>query len=58
MKYLIYYIADGTPTTFMSNYFDFENNFIQNCNMIIYNLQYLQYTTDGVHWYDIPENNL
>lgn len=54
MRYLITF-TDGT-TPFLTKWFDRENHFTE--NMIVYDLEFNQYTTNGVDWLQIEEDHL
>jgi hypothetical protein len=53
MRYLITH-PDEKP--FLTNWFDYENNYIE--NMIVYDLQNATYTVNGIDWIDIDIDNL
>jgi len=55
MRYLITSNA-GHP--FVSQWFEAENHFNPDCDMIVYDLKALMYTTDGYNWQDIKEDHL
>ena len=55
MRYLI-----TTPgqKPFMTKWFDPENHFKPDVEMIVYDLSELKYTKDGVNWYNIEVDEL
>lgn len=55
MRYLI---VSDSYAPFYSTYFDAENHFNKDDNMVVFNLTNHLYTTDGKHWFDIPEDHL
>jgi hypothetical protein len=59
MRYLITtnILMSGTAP-FLTNYFDAENNFNSEIEMVVYNLYLNKYTTDGKNWYEIEIDHL
>lgn len=55
MRYLVK-IKDEEP--FLTEWFDMENNFNKEVEMIVYDLHYFKYTSDGITWQDIDIDNL
>jgi len=55
MNYLI--TMDDAPP-FFTNWFDAENNFRDDINMVVYDLLSGAYTTDGTTWLEIEEDHL
>jgi len=55
MKYLI--TADGVPP-FITKWFEIENNWIEEINMIVYDLVNMVYMTDGISWQEIQIDHL
>jgi hypothetical protein len=51
MRYLITTKEVGFP--FLTNWFDPENHFNPDVEMIVYDLKLNKYTIDGVSWHDI-----
>ena len=43
---------------FLTNWFECENNFNKNLQMIVYDLINLKYTTDGKNWHNIIIDHL
>ena len=55
-RYLITTDADEHP--FVTHWFDSENNFNMESGMIVYDLQELKFTNDGINWQEITEDHL
>lgn len=55
MNYLIF---TDSHSPFYTNWFDVENHFNRDDNMIVVNLLTHKYTTDGRTWYDIAQDHL
>ena len=53
-----YLITMDNQEPFLTNWFEYENNFQEGAGMIVYNLLDITYTTDGVNWQDIEEDSL
>lgn len=53
-----YLITGDNFAPFYSDYFNYENHYNSELNMIIYDLQYDRYSTDGVHWLNIASDHL
>lgn len=58
MRYLITYTENGLQKAFYTNWFDPENNFNADLNMIVFNLSANKFTTDGYLWLKIDEDHL
>lgn len=59
MQYLITYVDDnGTKKAFYTNWFDVENNFNSDAQMIVFDLLNDRYMVNGLDWNDIPEDHL
>ena len=59
MRYLIItnlYLSGQPP--FLTNYFNCENNFNSEIDMVVYDLEQLKYTADGTNWYNIEIDHL
>lgn len=56
MRYLIT-ANDGFPP-FLTNVFDYVNNWQEDCDMVVYDLQTITYTTDGTTWHPIETDQL
>jgi hypothetical protein len=53
-----YLVTSDEYDPFLTNYFEAENNFNPEINMIVYNLRTCKYTKDGVNWIEILEDHL
>ena len=53
-----YLITSTFLEPFITNWFDCENNFNENLQMIVYDLFNLKYTTDGKIWHYIKTDHL
>jgi hypothetical protein len=58
MQYLVTYIENGTLKAFYTDWFELENNFNLEVGMIVFDLINHKYTTNGLIWGDIDEDNL
>ena len=56
MRYLI--TTKSVYEPFFSDYFNAENNFNIDLNMIVYDLQEKKFTIDGELWWDIEVDHL
>jgi hypothetical protein len=50
-----YLITTKTGEQFFTDWFDPENNFNAEAGMVVYDLYYGKYTTDGKNWKEIIE---
>ena len=55
MKYLV---TTNITDPFLTNYFDAENHFNSEIEMVVYDLYLNKYTTDGKNWYEIEIDHL
>ena len=55
MRYLI---TCDVMQPFLTHWFDAENNFNADVNMVVYDLFSFKYTNNGVDWFEIQEDNL
>jgi len=55
MRYLI---TTNITTPFLTNYFDAENNFNPEIEMVVYDLYLNKYTEDGKNWYELEIDHL
>jgi len=55
MRYLI--ISDGHEP-FLTKWYEYENHFNPETNMVVYDLMLDKYTTDGMNWKDIDIDHL
>lgn len=55
MRYLV---TTNITNPFLTNYFDAENNFNSEIEMVVYDLYLNKYTTDGKKWYEIEIDHL
>ena len=53
-----YLITGDNFTPFFSDYFNYENHYNSELNMIVYDLQKNIYSIDGVHWLNIESDHL
>ncbi len=53
-----YLIITNENKPFFTNYFDYENNFNDEINMVVFDLFHHIYTTDGINWKEIEEDHL
>jgi len=53
-----YLITTSGHNPCTSDYFDAENNFNKDLDMVVFNLYELTYTRDGVEWHPIHEDHL
>lgn len=58
MKYLITYIENGEHKCFYTQWFDVENNFNAEVDMVVYDLEKGQYFDKDLVWKDIEEDHL
>lgn len=58
MIYLITYIENGTQKAFYTNWFERENNFNAELNMVVFDLVNHQYMDKNLVWTDIEQNHL
>ena len=56
MSYLI--TTKDVKSPFITEWFDDENNFNPDVEMIVYDLSKNEFTTDGKTWYDIEIDHL
>ena len=55
MRYLI---TTNVQAPFLTNWFDMDNHFSPSVQMVVYDLLYQRYTTDGVTWEKIETDRL
>jgi len=55
MRYLI---TTNIQPPFLTDWFDYENHFNSEVNMVVFDLYNQTYTTDGLIWLIIEEDNL
>lgn len=55
---MTYLIITDSHEPFYTNWFDAENNFNKDENMIVFNLLSRTYTTDGKIWHQTKEDHL
>jgi len=58
MKYLVSYTETGEQKCFYTNWFDKDNHFNAELNMVVFNLLSHKYTSNGIDWMDIDEDHL
>ena len=55
MRYLV---TTNITNPFLTNYFDAENNFNSEIEMVVYDLYLNKYTADGKNWYELEIDHL
>jgi hypothetical protein len=55
MRYLV--TMNGNPP-FLTKWFEYDNHWQEHCDMVVYDLQTLTYTTDGTTWEPIETDEL
>ena len=55
MRYLV---TTNVINPFLTNYFDPENHFNSEIEMVVYDLYLNKYTTDGKNWYELEIDHL
>jgi hypothetical protein len=58
MKYLVTYIENGLRKAFYTNWFDVENNFNPDVNMVVFDLINHKYMVNSLGWTDIEQDHL
>ena len=58
MRYLITYKENGEHRAFFTNWFDIENNFNAEIEMVVYDLRANQFMDKTLIWLDIKEDSL
>lgn len=58
MKYLVTYIENGLQKAFYTNWFDVENNFNPDVNMVVFDLINHKYMVNSLGWTNIEEDHL
>lgn len=53
-----YLIVTSSHEPFYTNWFDAENNFRPDYDMVVFNLLTCKYTTDGKNWHEIKQDHL
>ena len=56
MRYLVTEMDGFSP--FLTDVYDYDNNWDDRIGMLIYDLQNLAYTTDGKNWNSIEQDQL
>lgn len=56
MRYLVTRVNAITP--FLTDIYDYENHWIDNIGMVIYDLKTLTHTLDGKTWHPIETDHL
>ncbi len=54
----MYLITTSIKPPFLTNWFDSENHFNPQINMIVYDLAKCMFTTDGVNWVQLDIDHL
>ena len=57
MRYLVTSNSNGY-TPFLTAYFELDNNFNKELDMVVYDLLKNKFTTDGYNWHDITIDRL
>lgn len=55
---MTYLIVTAYYEPFYTNWFDAENHFRQDIDMVVFNLLSHKYTTNGKDWLDIKQDHL
>lgn len=58
MKYLVIYTENGLRKAFYTNWFNVENNFNSEVEMIVFDLVNHKYIVNNLEWSDIEEDHL
>lgn len=58
MRYLIIYIEDEVQKVFYSDWFDVENNYNENLDMVVIDLHTNKYFSKVMKWKDIDFDHL
>jgi hypothetical protein len=53
-----YLIVTNTYEPFYTNWFIAENNWIEGCEMVVFNLMNHTYTTNGKDWHKTTQDHL
>lgn len=53
-----YLIVTNSHEPFYTNWFSPENNWIDGCEMIVFNLLTHKWTSNGKDWHDITQDHL
>jgi hypothetical protein len=53
-----YLVTSKNFEPFLTNYFEFEDHFVVEINMIVYDLIHRKYTIDGTTWLNIDIDTL
>ena len=57
MRYLITFTKPGNEP-FLTRWFDYDNHYNPDLGMIIFDLEYELYSTNGKDWQSIPQDHL
>jgi hypothetical protein len=57
-RYLVTYSEGGITKCFYTHWFEPENNFNKDLDMVVTDLVKNRFTNNGVDWQDIEEDNL
>lgn len=55
---MLYLVTTSNDKPFLTKWFDFENHWIPNVHMVVYNLSTNEYTSNGVTWNNIEIDHL
>jgi len=55
MRYLI---TNNKSKPFFTKWYDYENHYCEDINMIVYDLYSGKYTKDGKNWFEIQSDHL
>lgn len=58
MRYLVTYTENGLRKAFYTHWFDVENNFNPDVEMIVFDLANHKYMVNSCGWVDIEEDHL
>lgn len=55
---MIYLITTNCHPPFFTNYYDYENHYSEDSEMVVYDLHKCLYTEDGITWKEIEQDHL
>ena len=58
MRYLVFYIENGEKKSFLTNWFDYENNFNDQLQMVVFDLKQKLFLSGPEGWKDIETDHL
>ena len=57
MQYLVTYIQDGKRESFFTEWFDVDSHYIENSDMIVFDLGNREFLDEDLVWRDIDEDH-